>query len=213
MQQFHKFSAWRLCLWLNLFPATLRPSSGVYNCTRNLWFYRWSVAVGALLVVVWPGATPEIRFDVRKSVHHHTIQTNQPTRCNSFTSLLLDVYMWLNMFRAILRPSSGVYNCIRSLWFYRCSVSVGALLVVVRSVATPEIRFDVCKFVHHHTIQINQPTRCNSFTSLLLDVYVWLNMFRVTLRPSSGVSNYTRSLWFVGRGLTTNNASTATLQR
>jgi hypothetical protein len=36
------------------------------------------------------------------------------------------------------------------------------------------------------TIQINQPTRCNSFTSLLFDVYVWLNMFRAPLRPSSG---------------------------
>ena len=70
-------------------------------------------------------------FDVRKSVHHHTIQINQPTRCNIFTSLLLDVYVWLNMFRAPLRPSSGAYNCTRSLWFYRWSVAVGALLVVV----------------------------------------------------------------------------------
>jgi len=40
-------------------------------------------------------------------------------RCSSFTSLLLDVYVWLNMFRASPRPSSGAYNCIRSLWFYR----------------------------------------------------------------------------------------------
>jgi len=24
--------------------------------------------------------------------------------------------------------------------------------------------------VHHHTFQINQPTRCNNFSSLLLDV-------------------------------------------
>jgi hypothetical protein len=46
-------------------------------------------------------------FDVRKSVHHSTIQINYPTRCNSFTSLLLDVYVWLNMFRALSRPSSG----------------------------------------------------------------------------------------------------------
>jgi len=29
-----------------------------------------------------------------------------------------------------------------------------------------------------HMFQINQPTRCNSFSSLLLDVYVQLNMFR-----------------------------------
>jgi len=55
--------------------------------------------------------------DVRKSVHHHTIQINQPTRCNCFTSLLLDVYVWLNMFLAPFRPSSGAYNWTRSLWF------------------------------------------------------------------------------------------------
>ena len=70
-------------------------------------------------------------FDVRKSVHHHTIQVNQLTRCSSFTGLLLDVYVWLNMFQAPLRPSSRAYNCIRSLWFYRSSEAVGALLVVV----------------------------------------------------------------------------------
>jgi len=70
-------------------------------------------------------------FDVRKSVHYHRIQINQPTRFNSFTSLLLDIYAWLNLFRAPLRSSSGAYNCTRSLWFYCWSVAVGALLVVV----------------------------------------------------------------------------------
>jgi hypothetical protein len=40
--------------------------------------------------------------------------------------------------------------------------------------------------VHHHTIQMNQPTRCNSFSGLLLDVYVQLNMFRASSHPSSG---------------------------
>jgi len=34
------------------------------------------------------------------------------------------------MFRAPPRPSSGAYNCINSLWFYRWSVVVAALLVV-----------------------------------------------------------------------------------
>ena len=72
------------------------------------------------------------QFDFRKSVHHHTIQINQPTRCNSFTRLLLYVCLWLNTFRASLRPSSGAYNCTRRLWFYRWDVPVGALLVVVR---------------------------------------------------------------------------------
>jgi hypothetical protein len=70
-----------------------------------------------------------ILFDIRKSVHHHTIQINQSTRCNSFTSLLLDVHVWCNMFQAPSRPSSGAYNCTRSLWFYRWRVAVAALLV------------------------------------------------------------------------------------
>jgi hypothetical protein len=46
--------------------------------------------------------------------------------------------------------------------------------------------FKVCKFVHCHTIQINQPTTCNSFSSLLLDVYLQLNTFWVSSCPSSG---------------------------
>jgi len=36
------------------------------------------------------------------------------------------------------------------------------------------------------TFQINQPTRGKIFTSLLLDVYVWLNIFWAPFRPSSG---------------------------
>jgi hypothetical protein len=47
-------------------------------------------------------------------------------------------------------------------------------------------KFKVCKSVHHQTIQINQPPRCNNFSSLLLDVYVQLNMFRASPRPTSG---------------------------
>jgi hypothetical protein len=56
-----------------------------------------------------------IEFDVGKSVH--TVQINQTTRCKSFTNLLLEVYVWLNTFRASPRPSSGAYNCTRSLLF------------------------------------------------------------------------------------------------
>jgi len=75
-------------------------------------------------------------FDVRKYRHHHKIQIYQPTRSNSFTSLLLDVYLSLNMFRGLPRPSPGAYNCTRSLWFYRWSLVVGAFLVVVCQTTT-----------------------------------------------------------------------------
>jgi len=64
------------------------------------------------------------------------IQINQPTRCNNFTRLLLDFYVWLNMFRAPLRPSSGAYYCTWSLWLYRRRVAVKALLVVVWQTTT-----------------------------------------------------------------------------
>ena len=66
----------------------------------------------------WALVNAVMNSDVGRSVHHHTIEINQPTRCSSFTSLLLDVYGSLNMFRAPPRPSSGAYNCINSLWFY-----------------------------------------------------------------------------------------------
>jgi len=82
-------------------------------------------------IIEEPNYTEISTFDVRKSVHHHTIQINQTTRRKNFISLSLDVYVWLNMFRAPLRPSSGAHNCTRSLWFYRWSVVVAALLVVV----------------------------------------------------------------------------------
>jgi hypothetical protein len=36
------------------------------------------------------------------------------------------------------------------------------------------------------SIQINQPSRYNNFSSLLLDAYLQLNVFRVSSRPSSG---------------------------
>jgi hypothetical protein len=42
---------------LNMFRALSRPSLGAYNDISSLWFYRWSVAVAALLVVVWPTTT------------------------------------------------------------------------------------------------------------------------------------------------------------
>jgi hypothetical protein len=74
-------------------------------------------------------------------------QIIQPTRCNSFTSLLLDVYVWLNMFWASPRPSSEAYNCTRSLWFYRWREVAGALLVVVWQVELFELYDDArtCK--------------------------------------------------------------------
>jgi len=40
------------------------------------------------------------------------------------------------MFRASSHPSSGNYNCINCLWFYRWSVVVAVLLVVITGPTT-----------------------------------------------------------------------------
>jgi hypothetical protein len=50
------------------------------------------------------------------------------------------------------------------------------------------LKFKFCQSVYYHTIQINQPTGCNNSSSLLLDVYVQLNMFRASSHPSSGAT-------------------------
>jgi glucan phosphoethanolaminetransferase (alkaline phosphatase superfamily) len=57
MQQFYSFITLRF-MSLNMFRVPPRPSSGAYNYTNSLWFYRWSVVVAALLVVVWPAGRP-----------------------------------------------------------------------------------------------------------------------------------------------------------
>ena len=46
------------------------------------------------------------------------IPLKQPTRCNSFTSLLLDVYVWLNMFRAPPRSELTTALTLRLLMSY-----------------------------------------------------------------------------------------------
>jgi len=63
-------------------------------------------------------------------MYRHTIQINQSTRCNNFSSLLLDVYVQLNMFRGPHTHHQEL-KCSRSLWFYGWSVVVAVLLVVV----------------------------------------------------------------------------------
>jgi hypothetical protein len=48
--------------------------------------------------------------------------------------------------------------------------------------------FKVCKSVHHHTIQINHQLDATISPVYYLDVYLQLNMFRASSRPSSGAA-------------------------
>jgi hypothetical protein len=48
----------------------------------------------------------------------------------------------------------------------------------------------LCALIYYfgQIIQINQPTRCKNFSSLLLDFYVQLNMFWASTCPLSGAT-------------------------
>jgi hypothetical protein len=45
---------------------------------------------------------------------------------------------------------------------------VGDYLIDTPSGFKFKFKLKICKSVHHHTIQINQPNRCKNFSSLLL---------------------------------------------
>ena len=72
------------------------------------------------------------KFKFCKSVHHRTIQINQPTRCNYFSSLLLEFIYDSTCFGRPHAHHHELNNCSSSLWFYRWSVVVAVLLVVLR---------------------------------------------------------------------------------
>jgi hypothetical protein len=87
------------------------------------------------------------KFKVCKSVHHHTVQTNQPTKCKIFQNLLLDVYVQLNIFRAFSRLSLGAgyrpYHDQQHYYHHAPTVKPEAATAVVEllkmGVKTPEI--------------------------------------------------------------------------
>jgi hypothetical protein len=71
-------------------------------------------------------------FKVCKSVHHHTIQINQPTRCNNFSVYYLTFMYISTCFGRPHAHPQELNNCSSSLWFYFWSVVIAVLLVVVR---------------------------------------------------------------------------------
>jgi hypothetical protein len=98
----------------------------ILKITMNI-IFMYSVQDRVYNWVAEPDSAPN---NIKNNDEYNSNQIIQPTRCNSFTSLLLYVYAWLNMFQVTPRPSSGAYNCTRSLWFYRWREAAGALLVI-----------------------------------------------------------------------------------
>jgi len=110
------FTSWHGCLpenvsSNNLWPRKLRDLNVLFCLKKRTVIFLW----------VWTFVSV-IRFEMKKSYIYpqnvcfvpfpqqnrfFTIQMYQPIRCNNFSSLLLDVYVQLNIFRASSRPSSG----------------------------------------------------------------------------------------------------------
>jgi len=69
-------------------------------------------------------------------MHHHRFQVSQPTRCNSFSSLLLGFTYSSTSFWRPYAHHQQLSNYSSSLWFYRWSVVVAVLLIVVGQTKT-----------------------------------------------------------------------------
>jgi len=110
------------------------------NCSSSLWFYRWSVVVAVLLVVVGPTGveTPDCRLKVLQ-VRASSYNSNQST--NQLDATVSQFYYWTFMYcsTCFRRPHvhhQELNNCSSNLWFYRWSVVVTVLLVVVGPVVS-----------------------------------------------------------------------------
>jgi len=64
-------------------------------------------------------------------LHHYLFQINHQLDATVSPSLLFDIYLQLNMFRASSRPSSGAYKLQQQPLVYRRNVVVAVMMVVV----------------------------------------------------------------------------------
>jgi hypothetical protein len=73
---------------------------------------------------------------------------NQPARCNNFPSLLLDVYVRLNMFRSLSgrfnRPDNDQKHCYHHAPTVKPEAAPAAVELLMMGVRTPE----TCSAVH-----------------------------------------------------------------
>jgi hypothetical protein len=67
-------------------------------------------------------------------------------------------------------------------------------------VKVPVCKLDVRGSLHHSIIHMQKIQQDAAVYQILFHIYIKLNMFRATYRPSSGAQNCTSSIWFCIRG-------------
>jgi nitric oxide reductase large subunit len=86
-------------------------------------------------------------------MHHHTVQINQQTRRNIFSSFYLTFMYSSTCFGHPHAHHQELNNCSSSLWFYRWSVVIAVLLVVVWPAGRPVHDQQHC---YHYVPMVNQ---------------------------------------------------------
>jgi hypothetical protein len=144
-----------------------------------------------------PTALTETIFRIKERVGEGVgLQSPPPPQKNRYLKKKVDFFRHCHQGFNVIYPSAEI-----SHW-NRLMTSALEFSKLKRTPATTNFGGTVISFIFHlrtltvhskavtlqHRFQINQPTRCNKFSSLDLDIYsyVQLNTFRVFSRPSSG---------------------------
>jgi len=111
--------SWKSWNWFECAHSTAQHR---YGCLRSWWWVKVPPKICRAV-----SRSNKLRNFWRSQVHASSYNSNKSNNEMElfFASLLLDVHMWLNMFRASPRPSSGAYNCTRSLCFYLWKETAG----------------------------------------------------------------------------------------
>jgi len=127
------------------------------------------VAFLVAYVINQPNINLITKCKVCKSVLHHKVPINEPTRCNNFPSLLLDDYVRLNMFRVSTRPSSGAQlpyhdqqHCYHRAQTVTKEAATAVVELLIMGVRTP----NTCWVVNKRQV-INLGNCCNWLVDLL----------------------------------------------
>jgi len=142
------------------------------------------------------------RLDVRGSVHHSTVRKEKnPTRCNKVSKFYYSIFIWSSTYfgrhtahhqkpKTVLAASGFSY--VEGCWTCSWWTLLGTVWLETRCTIKSFLftnwctRLDVRGSVHHSTVHKEKSNKMQQCVKILLfHIYMELNMFRATHRPSS----------------------------